>query len=300
MNLMKTGFGKSLRCAAVVLALCMFEAKAYEEEFDLNALIVRSEMYVWNRITDFLDIFHGGIAGGPGIGFELALTDYGKLGAYVSYERGVDFPHFVPPLWLIDYYGRRPVFNFHEGYYATASLGPWRKQILDANPTLYFPRGEKTEPVVWANNTSPWDLRVQIDALLIHPYLNLRTLEVADFFAGIVGLDPKKDDQECDDEELARRQPADQFGRGVCNILFGALEIPFNIIRLTNEEGDLPGISKGVGLGLWRFACREIVGVVELVTFPFGWSPIIEPEYVVQKKLGPNWKVNRPAFHKNY
>jgi putative exosortase-associated protein (TIGR04073 family) len=101
-------------------------------------------------------------------------------------------------------------------------------------------------------------------------------------------------------EELARRQPADQFGRGVCNILFGALEIPFNIIRLTNEEGDLPGISKGVGLGLWRFACREVVGVVELVTFPFGWTPIIEPEYVVQKKLGPNWKVNRPAFHKNY
>ena len=298
--MIRKGFMKSLRCAVVVLALCMVQANAYEEEFDLNALIVRSEMYIWNRITDFLDIFHGGIAGGPGIGFEVAVTDYGKLGAYVSYERGVDFPHFIPPLWLIDYYGRRTVFNYHEGYYATASLGPWRKQILDANPTLYFPRGEKTEPVIWANNTSLWDLRVQLDALLIHPYLNVRTLEIADFFAGIVGLDPKKDDQECDDEELARRQPADQFGRGVCNILFGALEIPFNIIRLTNEEGDLPGISKGVGLGLWRFACREVVGVVELVTFPFGWSPIIEPEYVVQKKLGPNWKVNRPAFHKNY
>lgn len=298
--MIRKGFMKSLRCAVVVLTLCMVQANAYEEEFDLNALIVRSEMYVWNRITDFLDIFRGGVAGGPGIGFEVALTDYGKLGAYVSYERGVDFPHFLPPLWLIDYYGRRPVFNFHEGYYATASLGPWRKQILDTKPTLYFPRGEKAEPVIWANSTSPWDLRVQLDALLIHPYLNVRTLEVADFFAGIVGLDPKKDDQECDDEELARRQPADQFGRGVCNILFGALEIPFNIIRLTNEEGDLPGISKGVGLGLWRFACREVVGVVELVTFPFGWTPIIEPEYVVQKKLGPNWKVNRPAFHKNY
>ncbi|MBO7620159.1 MAG: exosortase system-associated protein, TIGR04073 family [Victivallales bacterium] len=298
--MIRKGFMKSLRCAVVVLALCMVQANAYEEEFDLNALIVRSEMYIWNRITDFLDIFHGGIAGGPGIGFEVAVTDYGKLGAYVSYERGVDFPHFLPPLWLIDYYGRRSIFNYHEGYYATVALGPWRKQILDANPTLYFPRGEKNEPVIWANTTSPWDLRVQLDALLIHPYVNVRTLEIADFFAGIVGLDPKNDDQECDDEELARRQPADQFGRGVCNILFGALEIPFNIIRLTNEEGDLPGISKGVGLGFWRFACREVVGVVELVTFPFGWSPIIEPEYVVQKKLGPNWKVNRPAFHKNY
>ena len=84
----------------------------------------------------------------------------------------------------------------------------------------------------------------------------------------------------------------------VCAALI--LLVAFNIIRLTNEEGDLPGISKGVGLGLWRFACREVVGVVELVTFPFGWTPIIEPEYVVQKKLGPNWKVNRPAFHKNY
>ena len=300
MKLMKTGFGKSLRCAAVVLALCMFEAKAYEEEFDLNALIVRSEMYVWNRITDFMDIFRGGIAGGPGIGLEVAATDYIKLGAYVSYERGVDFPHFLPPLWLIDYYGRRKVFNFHEGYYATVAFGPWRKQILDAKSTMYFPRGEHNEAVVWSNSTSPWDLRVQLDALLIHPYVNIRTLEIADFFAGFVGADPKNDDQHCDDEELARRQPADQFGRGVCNVAFGFLEVPFNIIRLTNEEGDLPGLSKGVGLGVWRFLCREVVGAVELVTFPFGWNPIIEPEYVVQKKLGPNWKVNRPAFHKNY
>ena len=182
MKLMRTGFGKGLRCAVVVLALCMFEAKAYEEEFDLNALIVRSEMYVWNRISDFLDIFHGGIAGGPGIGFEVALTDYAKLGAYVSYERGVDFPHFLPPLWLIDYYARRPIFHFHEGYYATASFGPWRKQIYGADATMYFPRGEIKDNVIWADTTSPWDIRLQIDALLIHPYINVRGLEVADFF----------------------------------------------------------------------------------------------------------------------
>ena len=49
-----------------------------------------------------------------------------------------------------------------------------------------------------------------------------------------------------------------------------------------------------------RHKGNKVVGGVELVTFPFGWTPIIEPEYVVQKKLGPNWKVNRPAFHKNY
>ena len=192
MKLMRTGFGKGLRCAVVVLALCMFEAKAYEEEFDLNALIVRSEMYVWNRISDFLDIFHGGIAGGPGIGFEVALTDYAKLGAYVSYERGVDFPHFLPPLWLIDYYARRPIFHFHEGYYATASFGPWRKQIYGADATMYFPRGEIKDNVIWADTTSPWDIRLQIDALLIHPYINVRGLEVADFLPALLVLIRRK------------------------------------------------------------------------------------------------------------
>lgn len=301
MKEMRSVFGKTIRCAVVVIALLMVETRAYEEQFDLNALIVRTELYIWNRISDILDIVRGGVAGGPGIGAEIALTDYAKLGAYATFERGFDFPHFLPPLWLIDYYARRtPIFNLHEGYYATACFGPWRAELDGATDKLYFPRGDKNATTMWRDKESKWDIRAQLDLFLVHGYVSIRALEVADFFAGIVALDPKKDDQYADDEELARRLPADQFGRGVCNIAFGVLEIPLNVIRLTEEEGDLAGISKGVGLGVWRFLCREVVGVVELVTFPFGWAPIIEPEYVIQKKQGPVWKINRPAFHKNY
>ena len=44
----------------------------------------------------------------------------------------------------------------------------------------------------------------------------------------------------------------------------------------------------------------KVVGVAELVTFPFGWSPIIEPEYVLQKTKTSYWTVRRPSFHKRY
>jgi len=62
----------------------------------------------------------------------------------------------------------------------------------------------------------------------------------------------------------------------------------------------MAGISKGLGLGVWRFFCREVVGVVELVTFPFGWEPIIQPEYFYQKEKSTTWRVQRPAFHRRY
>jgi len=92
----------------------------------------------------------------------------------------------------------------------------------------------------------------------------------------------------------------DQLGRGLSNILFGVFEVPANIMRVTEAEGDLPGVTKGVGLGLWRFLCREAVGVVEVVTFPFGWEPIIAPEYIWQKNQDSTWRVYRPSFHKRY
>ncbi len=263
-------------------------ANAQEEMFDLNAIIIDAQLYVWNRLSDVFDILRGGVAGGPGLGAEVAITEYAQLGAYATYERGVTFPHFVIPFWLVDYYEKNePIFVFHEGRYATAAFGPWRAESTSevSNIKRHFPRNK-------------WDIRAQLDAAVIHAYLAFSPTEFWDFLAGFVGWDPSGDDQRLD--YVATRYPADQFGRGVCNILFGVFEVPLNILRVTAAEGDLPGLSKGLGLGIWRFICREVVGVVELVTFPFGWQPIIEPDYVFPINQNSIWRVQRPSFHKQY
>lgn len=283
--MLRKPWGLTLKCLLAFIILSCASVKAESELFDLNDILVRSQLYVWNRISDLLDIMRCGIAGGPGIGAEIAVTEYAQLGAYVTKENGVDFPHFLPPLWLTHYYQQKPIFNRHEGFYATASFGPWRTTNQNPEENSFFPRGK-------------WDLRAQAALGVGHLYVNFSADELQDFLAGIVGWDPAGDDQVPD--PTASRRPADQFGRGVCNILFGVFEIPANIIRVNNEEGDMAGISKGLGLGVWRFVCREVVGVVELVTFPFGWEPIIQPEYMYQKEKSTTWRVQRPAFHRRY
>jgi len=275
-------------CVLAFFVFGLTKAKANDEMFDMNSIIVDSELYVWNRVSDLLDIVRGGIAGGPGVGAEIAFTEYAQLGAYANYERGVTFPHFVIPFWLVDYYERNePIFIHHEGKYATAAFGPWRTEIPQGITaiTRYFPRNK-------------WDIRAQLDAALLHAYIAIRPTEFLDFLAGFVCWDPSADDQRLD--YVATRLPADQFGRSICNILFGVFEIPVNILRITATEGDLPGLSKGVGLGVWRFFCREIIGVVELVTFPFGWQPIIEPDYIFPVNQNVSWRVRKPSFHKQY
>ena len=288
-------FKMTLGLVAVLLAMAVSPVFAQEDNLaddgiiDANAAIVKTELFIWNRFSDLLDTVRCGIALGPGLGFEAAVTNYVQLGAYANVERGVAFPHFIPPLWLVDYYeGNQNVFVVHGATpYATAAFGPWRRESLpskDFEGNRHFQRDK-------------WDIRTQIDLLLIHLYVTIRPLEIYDFFAGFVGYDPSKDDMLLDPAQY--RRPADQFGRGLCNILFGVVEIPKNIYRVTYQDGEMAGLTKGTGLGLWRFFCRECVGVVETLAFPFGWQPIIEPAYVLdgfKNDLG--WRVYRPAFHK--
>ena len=266
------------------------ENQASSDLLDPNSAIVSTELYIWNRFSDLLDIVRCGVALGPGIGAEVAITDYLQLSAYANAETGIAFPHCIPPLWLVDKYeNNTKAFEFHKASYATAAFGPWRTET-DANSpyvdTYHFRRDK-------------WDVRVQVDALLIHLYIALRPVEIIDFFTGIAGIDYSLDDMQLD--PIIERRPADQLGRGLCNIVFGAVEIPSNIFRVTRTEGDMPGCSKGVGLGLWRFLVRECVGVVETVTFPFGWDPIVEPAYVMNAQdQSTTWNVTTPSFHKRY
>lgn len=88
-------------------------------------------------------------------------------------------------------------------------------------------------------------------------------------------------------ENMATRQ----FGRGVANVLGGITEIPITVHAVTREEGDFAGLTLGTLKGVGRFLTREVVGVFEVLTFPLGMEPIIEPEFPMQGDALNRWHV---------
>ena len=288
---MKNNWKQFLRMTVLIATLASTAAYSQQlgeddDDFlDLNAIVVKGELYLWNRVSDVFDLFRLGIGAGGSVGVDASITKYVNLGAMYTRGHGVDFPHFIPPFWLAHYYQHKPIFHTFSGTYKTAAFGPFRKEVV-------FPNDAEV-----TFTKTPWDIRLEA-AILLHVYAEIDLAEIFDFIAGFVLFDPSGDDQEIDPS--ARRMPVDQLGRSLCNVCFGLLEIPINILRVTEDEGDMPGISKGVALGIWRGLVREVVGVAELVTFPFGWAPIIEPEYVIQKTKTSYWTVRRPQFHKRY
>ena len=88
-------------------------------------------------------------------------------------------------------------------------------------------------------------------------------------------------------DEAPRGQNAlRKFGRGVANVLFGIVEVPNQITKVTSEQGGGAGATYGVGKGLCRWVAREFVGVYEIVTFPVpyphGYKPVMRPEFPVE------------------
>jgi putative exosortase-associated protein (TIGR04073 family) len=89
--------------------------------------------------------------------------------------------------------------------------------------------------------------------------------------------------------------PFRKLGRGIVNVGFGVLEIPIKVYDVNKEEGGLAAVSYGTLKGIGYFVAREVVGVVEIVTFPipmpgatdnpndsgWGYGPWMEPEFVV-------------------
>ena len=95
--------------------------------------------------------------------------------------------------------------------------------------------------------------------------------------------------------------PMMKLGRGIANVAFGALELPIQWYEVQNEYGGIAGITYGTLKGLCYVVAREVVGVVEIVTFPFplpncpdepfgfgaGYGPIMQPEWIID--AGHNW-----------
>ena len=88
-------------------------------------------------------------------------------------------------------------------------------------------------------------------------------------------------------DEAPRGQNAlRKFGRGFANLLFGIVEVPNQITKVTSEQGGGAGATYGVGKGIYRWFGRELTGVYDIVTFPIpipkGYKPIMHPEFPVE------------------
>jgi len=279
-----------LIAALFALTTCMVGVRAQAEGADfVNDFFVRTQLYVWNRFADFLEINRMGVAVGPAIGAEIAFTEYAQIGAYASKERGVTFPlafpHPVgvvisPPLWTVPYLEGEPVFKTHGGTYWTRSFGPNRRESTIANDVRF--------------ERNKWDLRAQAGLGLFHVYYAFDPLEAYDFVAGIFTFDPSMDDEKLDPTVI--REPGRQLGRGLSNFLGGSLEVPQTMLQVTKEEGDFAGATTGLVRGVWRGGVRTTVGLMEIITFPMGWNAIIDPEYPMQPTRTADWKVLRPDF----
>ena len=101
-------------------------------------------------------------------------------------------------------------------------------------------------------------------------------------------------------------KPVEKLGRGIANVAFGPLEILIRGWDVTQELGGIAGITYGPLKAVTRDAydgmkgvayciAREVVGVIDIVTFPVplpdcpedpegfgaGYGPIMRPAWVV-------------------
>lgn len=85
-------------------------------------------------------------------------------------------------------------------------------------------------------------------------------------------------------EQLVSPAAAQKAVRGVANTGLGlVIELPKNVYYGTLEDGPLYGLTVGVLEGLSWGVARTLVGVYEVITFPFpvpeGYRPIYNPNY---------------------
>ena len=63
--------------------------------------------------------------------------------------------------------------------------------------------------------------------------------------------------------------PTRKLGRGISNVVFGVAELPVQIARVNEREGNSAALSYGVLRGLGRTYMRFHAGAWEMFSFPF-------------------------------
>jgi len=85
----------------------------------------------------------------------------------------------------------------------------------------------------------------------------------------------------------AKNDPTDYFPnkvlQGFTNIATGFIEIPKNIINMSNEHNIFVGMTWGVLRGTAQAISRTFVGVAELLTSPYPTGELIAPAFVWER-----------------
>jgi len=84
------------------------------------------------------------------------------------------------------------------------------------------------------------------------------------------------------------QQPIESYGdsvnrklsSGLANLTLSVLEVPKNIIIVSNQTNVLFGLAGGIVLGGVDLLGRTGVGILDLVTAPLATQPIVFPLYV--------------------
>ena len=85
--------------------------------------------------------------------------------------------------------------------------------------------------------------------------------------------------------------PLRKLGRGVCNVVTFPFEIPYRIGQTNRTDGPFAAMTYGVVKGVVMTGLRAVVGVYEVISFPFplpeGYKPILaDPEFFFE---GQEW-----------
>ncbi len=66
---------------------------------------------------------------------------------------------------------------------------------------------------------------------------------------------------------------SDKVRQGIAGLTLGILEVPGTIVEQSRENGPIIGIAVGLTQGVGRFVTREMVGLYQLLSAPFGAMP---------------------------
>lgn len=73
---------------------------------------------------------------------------------------------------------------------------------------------------------------------------------------------------------------SNKLSQGLANMAFGFIEIPKNVINISNEHNILVGLTWGVVRGVAHAASRTLVGGAEFLTSPIPTGDFASPAYV--------------------
>ena len=80
-----------------------------------------------------------------------------------------------------------------------------------------------------------------------------------------------------------------KLGRGLCNMVTFPLELPWQVSKVNNTDGPTAAVTYGALKGAGMVFVRAVVGVYEVVTFPFpvpkDFRPILtDPEFMFEDR----------------